>query len=110
MSRKTVRDEVLPKGWRDVQLGDVVSLRKEKLDPTASTRSIPCIELEHIEKGTGKITSQSSTAGKLSTKNIFYAGDMLYGKLRPNLKKYAWISKYLSNAVEEAIRIRNQYK
>lgn len=34
-----------------------------------------------------------------------------YNPLGTNSKeKYAWISKYISDAVEEAIRIRNQYK
>lgn len=47
------------------------------------------IDLEHLESGTGRILSKASVEYSLSQKNIFASGDILFGKLRPYLKKYA---------------------
>ena len=82
--------QALPKGWQCVKLGDIATIRKEKFIITANNNHLPCIELEHIEKHSGKIIATASVANKLSIKNTFYAGDVLYGKLRPNLRKYAF--------------------
>ena len=47
------------------------------------------IELENIEGGTGKIVDHSDLEGQISLKTVFRAGDVLFGKLRPYLRKYA---------------------
>ena len=89
MSRKAEKERALPDGWQEVRFGDVVRVRKEKTNP-ATNGSVPCIELENIEKGTGRIITYSSSLNKKSVKTLFFSGDILYGKLRPNLKKYAF--------------------
>ena len=45
------------------------------------------VGLENIESGGGRISFQSAREIK-STKNVFHAGDLLYGKLRPYLDKH----------------------
>lgn len=47
------------------------------------------VGLEHIEGRTGKLLSRGPTPGAeiRSTKNVFAPGQILYGKLRPNLNK-----------------------
>lgn len=74
--------------WFEYEFGDFASIKSSKFTPGTGVNS-PCIELEHIESGTGKITGASSSDGVNSMKNIFSAGDVLFGKLRPYLKKYA---------------------
>jgi type I restriction enzyme S subunit len=50
------------------------------------------IGLEHIEKHTGKLTSSVGIEKITTIKNKFSVGDILYGKLRPNLNK-VYLSK-----------------
>lgn len=91
-SKKAVKSKgtVLPKGWREIQLGEVCFPRKERFNPVANKEKKICIELENLEKNTGRIIAYSSSFNKQSVKTIFFSGDVLYGKLRPNLKKYAF--------------------
>jgi type I restriction enzyme S subunit len=51
-------------------------------------KNLPCIELEHLSQGTGEILS-TFTCSALETKTHFLPGDVLFGKLRPYLRKYA---------------------
>ena len=90
MSRRGVEEKALPEGWQQVEMKSIISIRKEKYDPDISHEGTVCIDLEHIEKVTGKILSSSISLNKQSTKSVFFAGDVLYGKLRPNLRKYAF--------------------
>src|SRR5699024_11279581 len=47
-----------------------------------------CIELEHINSETGVINGFIDSKSVKSTKIKFRKGEILYGKLRPYLKKY----------------------
>ena len=80
----------LPEGWTWVRLGGIAELAKEKTDVFRSEDKY--VGLEHIEKnGAGKIT-YSNTSELKSTKNIFHAGEILYGKLRPYLNKHGIVN------------------
>ncbi|MCA6437054.1 MAG: restriction endonuclease subunit S [Bacteroidetes bacterium] len=81
-----VKDGELPMGWKLVELKDIVSLSTEKHKPT-KTENLFYVGLEHIEKHTGKLTSTVGSEKITTIKNKFNAGDILYGKLRPNLNK-----------------------
>jgi len=74
--------------WIKVEFHEIATLSKKKFNPQKQTMDEPCIELEHIEKETGRLLGTISSAGQLSTKNTFRIGDVLFGKLRPNLRKY----------------------
>ncbi len=79
----------LPNGWKDYCFGDVVQLSKHKYNPKKEIVNYPCVELEHISQETGKILGNTSSKKLASVKNRFSKGDVLFGKLRPYLKKFA---------------------
>ena len=80
---------MVPKNWSKVGFGEVVSLSKSRHNPKTSNNSYPCIELEHIEQGTGRIIGSTPSSSLNSTKSKFKKGDVIFGKLRPYLRKYA---------------------
>lgn len=71
------------------QFSELASRRNEKHDPRFE-RLLPCIELEHIEQETGRITGTVPSTQQNSIKNVCKSGDTLFGKLRPYLRKYAF--------------------
>jgi len=78
---------------RKVEFGEIVELRKEKFNPETSNETKPCLELEHFEQITGKINGFVPSSDQKSIKNVFYKGDVLFGKLRPYLRKY-WLAEF----------------
>lgn len=76
--------------WEEFVLKDVVDLRREKYNPQKSDKNFKCIELEHLSQETGEIIGSISSLNQKSIKNKFYKDDILYGKLRPYLRKYAY--------------------
>lgn len=80
----------LPDGWQWVKLDDVVLLSSEKYQPKGESQYY--VGLEHIEKGTGRISDQAQVDPISTIKNSFQTGDILYGKLRPYLNKVALAS------------------
>jgi len=76
-----------------MEFGEIAELRKEKFNPVISNESKPCLELEHFEQATGKIIGFISSLEQKSIKNVFYKGDVLFGKLRPYLRKY-WLAEF----------------
>lgn len=67
-------------------LASIVSLVTEKAivgkDP-----SMPYIGLEHIPSSRSALVGLGYAADSISTNNVFRAGDTLFGKLRPRLRK-----------------------
>lgn len=76
----------LPPGWELVQLGDVIQASNLKAEP-GKFPSAKFVGLEHIESGTNRLLGVANTQNIKSTKAVFQAGDVLYGKLRPYLRK-----------------------
>ena len=74
--------------WVKVEFNEIATLSKQKFNPQKEANDRLCVELEHIEKETGRLIGTINSAGQLSTKNAFRTGDVLFGKLRPNLRKY----------------------
>ena len=70
-------------GWQIRKLGDVCSVRRDSSIHTGMNY----VGLEHISSGNGVLVSLADTSGVIGTTNLFNAGDVLYGKLRPYLKK-----------------------
>lgn len=82
------RGEV-PNGWTPVRLRDFVRNKTEKWigdDP-----AMPYVGLEHIGQINGELEGVGSAKEVVSAKNKFEVNDVLFGKLRPNLKKY-WLA------------------
>lgn len=72
-----------------VALDSVVSLVEDRVDPRTQQGKVFYIGLENIESGTGKLIGEPFTDYSVikSVKTVFKKGDILYGKLRPNLNK-----------------------
>ena len=66
--------------------------RSEKYDPKYNAHAA-CIELEHIEQETGRIIGSTCADYQNSIKTVCKPGDVMFGKLRPYLRKYAFVEK-----------------
>ena len=74
--------------WERRLFAEIAFLSKGKYTPKQS-ESIPCVELEHLEQNTGRIIGHTNSSEQNSVKSIFHKGDVLFGKLRPYLRKFA---------------------
>lgn len=79
---------IIPKDWKVRKIEDVAKINSEKYYPGKTDENYLCIELEHLEQNSGLLKGFTNSDQIKSTKNIFNKGDILYGKLRPYLKKY----------------------
>ena len=81
----------IPESWKWVRLGSVstYSHRKEKIISENITPEMWLLDLEDIEKETGRIIQKSSIKNRKvnGDKIVFNKGQILYSKLRPYLKK-----------------------
>lgn len=73
--------------WEDVPFQDLARLVKEKFD-ASTEEGRKCIELEHLDQDTGRLLGTVNSTMQRSIKNVFRKDDILFGKLRPYLKKY----------------------
>lgn len=79
-----------PQGWREVRVADALYRVADKLDPSTAIADHFYVGLEHIEPHSGRLLKDeiaTSVDDLLSIKTCFKAGDILFGKLRPNLNK-----------------------
>lgn len=67
-------------------LADLATLRTEKI-VGAKDAGKPYIGLEHMASGEPFLLGTARAGSSISTNSIFYRGDILFGKLRPNLRK-----------------------
>ena len=68
---------------------EIAQRRREKYNPDSGVE-YPCIELEYIEPGTGRLLGSVSSTTQSSIKTVARSGDVLFGKLRPYLRKFAF--------------------
>ena len=73
--------------WERRKFREIASLRRAKYTPSRADSRI-CVELEHIEQQTGRLINYVDSAEQNSIKSVFKQGDVLFGKLRPYLRKY----------------------
>jgi len=74
--------------WEAKTFGEVAVPRRDRIDPRRTGVHAFCIELEHIESGSGRILGSTRTGSNSSLKSQFHSGDVLFGKLRAYLRKY----------------------
>lgn len=74
--------------WTKQSLNEIANLRNDKYDPATTADNPTCVELEHIESGSGRQTGSVLAKQQSSIKNRFQPGDVLFGKLRPYLRKH----------------------
>ena len=83
---------LIPNDWEVMEFGNFAELQKGKYVPV-NDEVKKCLELEHFNQISGTINGWLNSSEQKSTKNIFYKGDILFGKLRPYLKKY-WLAEF----------------
>ncbi len=71
--------------WKTYKFGDLADLRKEQVNSNGAEQLY--IGLEHIEQKTLRLNGIGSSNDVISNKFKFYAGDVLYGRLRPYFRK-----------------------
>lgn len=76
---------IVPSEWKTYKLGDFAELRKEQIVSNGIEQ--PYIGLEHIEQQSLRLNGIGSSDDVISNKFKFYAGDILYGRLRPYFRK-----------------------
>ena len=74
--------------WTTKRFGNFASIRNNKVLPSNVSSDTICVELDHIGSGNGRLHVDSSRQLFGSTKYRFCSGDVLFGRLRPYLRKY----------------------
>lgn len=69
-------------------LDELFTITSKKFDPTKHTDVKKCVELEHLSQETGNLLGYTNSNEQASIKNSFEKGQVLFGKLRPYLKKF----------------------
>jgi len=78
----------LPLGWKWMPISSRVRRTSAQVGPADILPDWLYLGLEHVQSGTGEYTGVAAgTAAIRSAKFRFEPGDILYGKLRPNLRK-----------------------
>ena len=80
--------------WPSVKVRDVFKKAEETVLPKSLSGPVNYVGLENITQTSGQLSGNVVTnnpAEIKSLKNVFCPGDILYGKLRPNLNK-VWLS------------------
>lgn len=84
------------KKWKVTKLSDCFEIVSGQVDPKEEPyRSMPLVAPNHIEQNTGRLigieTAKEQNA--ISGKYLFQQGDVVYSKIRPNLRK-AFIAEF----------------
>ena len=84
-----ISSEFTGKEFDLLKLNEVINKQSDIVDPTKETGDVFYVGLENIESNTGKLVGNPLTQYSTikSNKNVYKKGDLLYGKLRPNLNK-----------------------
>ncbi len=75
--------------WEDNAFSKFANKVTDSYNSLVSKDDWPCVELESLGQGNGKILQTFRAKELQSIKTKFKAGDVLFGKLRPYLRKYA---------------------
>lgn len=78
----------LPNGWKNFHLGDIAQRVKDTHSPSDNGETL-YLGLEHLAQGFPSLVGQGTESEVRSSKTAFKAGDVLFGKLRPYLRKGA---------------------
>jgi type I restriction enzyme S subunit len=97
----------IPYEWEVIDFEHLVNHITARWIPRNTGGSFPCLNLENIESETGQVNGFSDAIENASTKTIFQKGDILFGKLRPYLKKY-WIADVDGVCTTEILVFRAQ--
>lgn len=74
--------------WETRKLGEIVSIRNQRILPSCVAPDTLCIELDHIGSANGRLVTYQTASFSTSTKQCFFVGDVLFGRLRSYLRKF----------------------
>jgi type I restriction enzyme S subunit len=74
--------------WETKLLCKFAAIRNQKVIPSQVDPETPCVELEHITQRDGLLLGFSTARDSTSSKYHFLKGDVLFGRLRPYLRKF----------------------
>ncbi len=74
--------------WEVKRLSEIASIRNQKVLPLNVGIDTPCVELDHIGQGNGRLLECSTAQNSKSPKYRFFSGDVLFGRLRSYLRKF----------------------
>ena len=78
----------IPEGWKVVRFKHIASIKSNLVQPDKYMK-YPQVAPDNIEKDTGRLLSHQTVeeSGIISGNHLFYRGQILYSKIRPNLNK-----------------------
>lgn len=78
----------IPEEWKVVRFKHIASIKSNLVQPDKYMK-YPQIAPDNIEKDTGRLLSHQTVeeSGVISGNHLFYRGQILYSKIRPNLNK-----------------------
>lgn len=82
----------LPRGWVRASLGEIAKPSRRRALPEDGS-DMRYVGLEHIQPQTMKLLGHSLAREALSSAQEFFAGDVLYGRMRPYLNK-VWVAEF----------------
>ena len=88
MSDANLLIEPLPTGWENCRFADLCDRVKDSYKPVEGGDT-PYVGLEHIAQGFPVFVGRGAERDIKSSKTAFKVGDILFGKLRPYLRKGA---------------------
>lgn len=100
---KKTEGGVIPEDWEVGTINDILELRKESFNPILE-KNKKCIGLEYIEEASGRLIGFGNSNETTSIKSRFYKGDILFGKLRPYLRKY-YLAEFEGVCVTEMLTL-----
>jgi type I restriction enzyme S subunit len=74
--------------WEIAEFGKIAKRSSEKHNPMTSKTEYPSVELESLSQDTGQLLQLFVSTDQKSIKSKFTKGDVLFGKLRPYLRKW----------------------
>lgn len=100
----------LPGTWQSVRLGDVVDIGSQQVDPASKPdQTFSYVQMEDVAPGQGRLLDVHQVLGSEigSSKTTFNAGDVVYGRLRPYLRK-VFVADRDGIAVTDLIPLRSR--
>ena len=92
MSEHSLLLETPPRGWTTESFGDVCIRVQDSASPTPNGQRL-YLGLEHLASGFPALVGRGSESEVRSGKKAFRKGDVLFGKLRPYLRKSALVKE-----------------
>lgn len=78
---------MVPKGWKKGSIGDILTLRNDRIKASAVTESLHYVPIESIDSKNPFLTGFKSGKEAQSSLILFKKGDILFGAMRPYFHK-----------------------